>query len=209
MKRFNLFDGELDEERTEPAGFTWRAARLGPRLGAEKVGASVYELQPGERSFPYHYEYGAEEWLIVVSGRPTLRVPDGEHELRAGDVVCFPEGRTAPTSCATTRTSRCGSWSPRRSSFPTRPSTRTAARSGSGPASEPIRLGSSGSTTPSTTGTARPEKRNDPACGRGRYGGHALPLRRRQRAAYAQSVGTAAVGGHPRSRVAALPESAV
>lgn len=92
MESFNLFDGELDEERTEPAGFTWRAARLGPRLGAEKVGASVYELQPGERSFPYHYEYGAEEWLIVVAGRPTLRVPDGEHELRAGDVVCFPEG---------------------------------------------------------------------------------------------------------------------
>jgi uncharacterized cupin superfamily protein len=29
---------------------------------------------------------------VVVSGRPTLRVPDGEHELRAGDVVCFPEG---------------------------------------------------------------------------------------------------------------------
>jgi len=92
VKSFNLFDGELDEERAEPAGFTWRAARLGPRLGAEKVGATLYELQPGERSFPYHYEYGAEEWLLVVSGRPTLRVPDGEHELRAGDVVCFPEG---------------------------------------------------------------------------------------------------------------------
>ena len=35
MKRFNLFDGELDEERTEPVGFTWRAARLGPRLGVD------------------------------------------------------------------------------------------------------------------------------------------------------------------------------
>ena len=92
MRRFNLFDGELDEERTEPAGFTWRAARLGPMLGAEKLGATVYELQPGERSFPYHYEYGAEEWLIVVSGRPTLRDPDGEHALDPGDIVCFPEG---------------------------------------------------------------------------------------------------------------------
>ena len=92
MRRFNLFDGELDEERTEPAGFTWRAARLGPMLGAEKLGATVYELQPSERSFPYHYEYGAEEWLIVVSGRPTLRDPEGEHELSPGDVVCFHEG---------------------------------------------------------------------------------------------------------------------
>jgi uncharacterized cupin superfamily protein len=92
VKAFNLFDGELDDERTEPVGFTWRAAQLGPKLGGTKLGASLYELQPGERSFPYHYEYGCEEWLVVVAGRPTLRDPDGEHELRPGDVVCFPEG---------------------------------------------------------------------------------------------------------------------
>jgi uncharacterized cupin superfamily protein len=92
VQRYNLFDGELDDERTQPAGFTWRAARLGPKLGAEQLGASLYELQPGEQSFPYHYEYGAEEWLLCVAGRPTLRVPDGEHELRPGDVVCFPDG---------------------------------------------------------------------------------------------------------------------
>jgi uncharacterized cupin superfamily protein len=92
VKAFNLFDGELDDERTEPAGFTWRAARLGPQLGGEKLGASLYELEPGEKTFPYHYEYGAEEWLLVVAGRPTLRDPEGEHELRPGDVVCFPEG---------------------------------------------------------------------------------------------------------------------
>ena len=91
MQRFNIFDGELDEVREQP-GFGWRAAVLGPKLGAERIGASVYELQPGERTFPYHYEYGAEEWLLVVAGRPTLRAPDGEHELRAGDVVCFREG---------------------------------------------------------------------------------------------------------------------
>ena len=47
---------------------------------------------PGEKSFPYHYEWGNEEWLLVVSGRPTLRTPEGEHELEPGDVVCFAEG---------------------------------------------------------------------------------------------------------------------
>lgn len=91
MDRFNLFDGELDEQRDRP-GFSWRRAAVGRHIGGEKLGASLYELEPGERTFPYHYEYGNEEWLFVVAGRPTLRVPDGEHELRPGDVVCFPEG---------------------------------------------------------------------------------------------------------------------
>ena len=28
----------------------------------------------------------------MVKGRPTLRTPDGEQELREGDVACFPRG---------------------------------------------------------------------------------------------------------------------
>jgi uncharacterized cupin superfamily protein len=92
VERFNLYDGELERERSEPAGWRWRATAVGERLGATMIGATLYELQPGERSFPYHYELGCEEWLLVVTGRPTLRDPGGEHELSPGDVVCFPEG---------------------------------------------------------------------------------------------------------------------
>lgn len=88
---FNIFDGELDLERDRP-GFSWRRAKVGDKIGAEKLGASLYELQPGEKTFPYHYEFGVEEWLLVVAGEPTLRTPAGEHALRAGDVVCFREG---------------------------------------------------------------------------------------------------------------------
>jgi len=91
VESFNLFDGELDEKR-DRSGWSWRRAKVGDKIGAERLGASLYELQPGEKTFPYHYEYGVEEWLLCVAGRPTLRVPDGEHELRPGDVVCFPEG---------------------------------------------------------------------------------------------------------------------
>ena len=29
---------------------------------------------------------------MVLSGAPILRDPDGEHQLEAGDVVCFPRG---------------------------------------------------------------------------------------------------------------------
>ena len=100
MESFNLFDGELDDERTEPAGFTWRAAPVGPKLGGEKLGASVYELAARRASFPYHYEYGAEEWLHrrrrpADAPRPGRRAraacrgrrlfpegPDGAHQVR-------------------------------------------------------------------------------------------------------------------------------
>jgi uncharacterized cupin superfamily protein len=30
--------------------------------------------------------------VIVLQGRPTLRHPEGEDELKPNDVVCFPEG---------------------------------------------------------------------------------------------------------------------
>jgi len=76
----------------DPAGYQSRGARLGPDLGASRLGGSVYELDPGDSICPYHWEGVEEEWLVVLSGTPTLRVPDGEHDLEAGDVVCFPRG---------------------------------------------------------------------------------------------------------------------
>jgi uncharacterized cupin superfamily protein len=91
VKRVNLYGDEWEHEQ-EREGYRWRALMIGPLLGAEMLGATVYELPPGEKSFPYHYEYATEEWLLVVAGRPTLRMSEGEQELETGDVVCFPEG---------------------------------------------------------------------------------------------------------------------
>ena len=64
----------------------------GPRLGASRLGATVYEVAPGERLSPYHYEYNNEEWLLVLAGTPTLRTPSGEQQLRPGDLIAFGEG---------------------------------------------------------------------------------------------------------------------
>ena len=91
MKRFNLY-GDHWEHEQEREGYRWRARQIGPAIGAAMLGATVYELPPGQKSFPYHYEYGTEEWLLVVAGRPTLRMPDDEQELEPGDVVAFREG---------------------------------------------------------------------------------------------------------------------
>jgi uncharacterized cupin superfamily protein len=94
MDTFNVFTGEtdLDPDGTEPPGYLCRAARLGPKLGASRLGMSVYDLPPGEAICPYHFEWTDEEWLIVIAGRPTLRSPEGERVLDPGDVVCFPAG---------------------------------------------------------------------------------------------------------------------
>lgn len=55
------------------------------------LGATVYELGPGNFAV-YHFHHGAEEMLIVLRGRLTLRSPDGEREVTEGEVVFFPRG---------------------------------------------------------------------------------------------------------------------
>ena len=92
MRRVNLFSAPVEYEADDAAGYAAGFARLGPELGAAMLGGTIYELPPGQSNCPYHYEYGNEEWLLVVTGRPTLRHPDGETELEPWDVVSFPVG---------------------------------------------------------------------------------------------------------------------
>jgi uncharacterized cupin superfamily protein len=88
----NIHEAEAQYDGEDPEGYRAGMARFGTSLGAEETGLSVYELPPGQSICPYHYEYGEEEWLIVVAGRPTLRTPAGEQVLEAGDVAFFPTG---------------------------------------------------------------------------------------------------------------------
>jgi uncharacterized cupin superfamily protein len=92
MRRYNLNDAELNYDDDDPPGYHAGYVRVGAQLDAKMLGATIYELAPGESICPYHYEYGNEEWLLVLTGRPTLRHPEGEDELREADVVCFPVG---------------------------------------------------------------------------------------------------------------------
>jgi uncharacterized cupin superfamily protein len=56
-----------------------------------RLNVKVYEVPPRQSLSPYHYEF-EEEWLLVLSGLPTLRTPDGERTLASGELVCFPPG---------------------------------------------------------------------------------------------------------------------
>ena len=88
----NLFDLGVTKDDDDAEGYEISYARVGPLVGGSKLGLSVYELPPGQSICPYHYETGEEEWLIVLTGRPTLRTPGGEQELGPWDAVFFPAG---------------------------------------------------------------------------------------------------------------------
>jgi uncharacterized cupin superfamily protein len=91
----NLRDLELqpsDMNREPTNVFDERC--VGEEFGSKATGLSVYEVGPGKRVWPYHFELGSEEWLIVLSGELVLRTPEGEQTVRAGDVACFPNGPT-------------------------------------------------------------------------------------------------------------------
>lgn len=87
MEVVNFLDGPLEPEGDRP-GREFTTARV----GGDRLGASVYELAPGQRHYPYHWHHGNEELALVLAGRPTLRTPEGERVLRPGDYVVFGRG---------------------------------------------------------------------------------------------------------------------
>jgi uncharacterized cupin superfamily protein len=115
VKAVNLFDVELKTDEDDPPGYGAGYARVGPLVGGEQLGLSVYELAPGHSICPYHYENAEEEWLIVLAGRPTLRTPDGERELEPWDCAFFPTGEAGAHKVTnrTGETARVCFWSNR------------------------------------------------------------------------------------------------
>jgi len=84
----NIWADDWEQESDEE----WAADRSSRLARGETLGATAYELRPGGTSGLYHFHHGAEELLVVLRGRPTLREPAGERELAEGAVVHFPRG---------------------------------------------------------------------------------------------------------------------
>src|SRR5436305_4661576 len=92
MARIPISAPAFEYDDTDPEGFRCGMVRVGKVVGAKLTGASVYELPPGQTLCPYHYEYGEEEWVLVLDGRPSIRHTDWTDELEPWDAVCFPAG---------------------------------------------------------------------------------------------------------------------
>jgi uncharacterized cupin superfamily protein len=91
VRRANALNDACDYSDEDPAGYRAGTALVGAAAGGEALAVKVFELPRGESVCPYHYEY-EEEWLLVLAGDVRLRTPEGEGELSAGDIVCFPPG---------------------------------------------------------------------------------------------------------------------
>jgi uncharacterized cupin superfamily protein len=92
VKVFNLLGDEWEFTR-DREGWRTKFARVGEPIDAELIGATLSQVEPGDRLWPYHTQHSNEEWVFVVRGEPTLRTPEGEHTLAEGDVVCFRRGK--------------------------------------------------------------------------------------------------------------------
>jgi uncharacterized cupin superfamily protein len=88
----NIFQTPCEHKDGTPEGFRAGRAFVGWEAGARHLGASVYELPPGQALNPYHWHVVEEEILFVLDGSPSVRTPEGWVELGRGDVLVFPPG---------------------------------------------------------------------------------------------------------------------
>ena len=81
---------DVEWTRYDRDGVAMRRKELSNATDAEQLGCSLYELEPGTRSWPYHYHTANEEAIFVLRGEGTIRLDDGEKSLEVGDYVALP-----------------------------------------------------------------------------------------------------------------------
>ena len=86
---FNQPEWDMD---LPDAPFRSRVMQIGGLAGGSELAASLFEIDPGGAATPYHLHHGIEEMLLVLSGSPLLRTPEGSRTLEPGAVVVFPRG---------------------------------------------------------------------------------------------------------------------
>src|SRR4051812_39853419 len=87
----NVLQPEWEAEMPD-APFRARALRAGAHAGAQEIGATLYELDPGGAISPYHFHHANEELLIVLSGSPEIRTPARARRAAPGPALAVPRG---------------------------------------------------------------------------------------------------------------------
>lgn len=89
-------EDDLDWTAYDPPreGHRFRRKQLGAAAGGEQLGASLYEVPPGQRTWLPHYHTGNEEAIYVLAGEGTVTLGSDRvvRDLSAGDYVALPTG---------------------------------------------------------------------------------------------------------------------
>lgn len=83
------------EEYSHGERFGTRFRQLGEFGGCAHVGVCIEEIPPGRQAYVAHYHLLEEEQLLVLEGRPTLRLGARRLPMGPGTYVVFPAGQTA------------------------------------------------------------------------------------------------------------------
>lgn len=87
-------EADVDWSEQEHGDHAFRRKHLSEAVESEKLGCSIYEIEPGSRSWPYHYHTANEEAVFVLQGTGVLRSEDGERPVEEGDFVALPTGES-------------------------------------------------------------------------------------------------------------------
>src|SRR5215475_11100497 len=72
--------------------FGGQRKRVGIKIGARKLGYSLFNIPPGKAAFPYHTHTGNEEMIYIIDGAGVLRFGKEELVVAAGTVIACPPG---------------------------------------------------------------------------------------------------------------------
>ncbi|MBO5251345.1 MAG: cupin domain-containing protein [Bacteroidaceae bacterium] len=61
-------------------------------VNPEYLNFDVRLLNPGQYCAAYHFHRYAEELFLILSGKATLRTPQGLKEVESGDIIFFEKG---------------------------------------------------------------------------------------------------------------------
>lgn len=88
----NINDAELMDFGSPGGRFKARLGRMGPALGAGKLGAMLTILEPGNRAFPFHRHHSIEEMFYIIEGEGEYRYGDEVYPVKPGDLLSAPVG---------------------------------------------------------------------------------------------------------------------
>ena len=88
----NINDTEFMDFGSPNEKFQAKLGRMGPVVGAEKLGAMVTVVEPGKCAFPFHAHHAIEELFYVIEGTGEYRFGDETYPIKAGDLLAAPTG---------------------------------------------------------------------------------------------------------------------